>query len=220
MREIDPGHMYELDQLDRPDEDKLAPQFLKFVKRDTPPEKYPGNEGHYPGTTIQECCRVIIARCLYVNGQDYCGATAVVITHQRASILELEVRAALRHGRKLENVRFDIENEPTCMLCGHIQPQTHNHALTPASPPVDLPGPVGVVTGGERRGDTVEVEFTTFRGCLLECKVVQEGAGHFLVHQKGCPNDPDNLSEKHRNISTVQNHDPDNTLGAGPVGGK
>jgi hypothetical protein len=87
------------------------------------------------------------------------GATAVVIIHQRKSILELEVRAALRHGRKLTNTRFDIENEPTCPLCGHIQPETHKHdtvaasdAVTPA-PPVELPGPTGEGNSGHATGE-------------------------------------------------------------------
>jgi hypothetical protein len=143
VREIEPGHMYELDQLDIKEGEKVAPQFLTFFKRDS-----------YPGTTIQEGLRAIIHRLLYVNDQEYSGASACCVTYARKMILELEVRAALRHGRKLLNVRFDIENEPTCPLCGHIQPETHNHAVvstpdatTPASPPVEPP------TGKLRRED-------------------------------------------------------------------
>jgi hypothetical protein len=52
MKIIDPGHKYELDQLDGE-----GKEILTFVKRDTPSERYPGNQGHYPGTNMQEVLR-------------------------------------------------------------------------------------------------------------------------------------------------------------------
>ena len=66
MKVLDPGHDYALNVLDG-----LLGEFerLTFVKRDNPPEKYPGNNSAHPGTTIQEVCRVLIERLRYVNGQ-------------------------------------------------------------------------------------------------------------------------------------------------------
>lgn len=113
----DPGHDYELNLLDDSHDGKA---FLRFVKRNTPQELYPGNVDAHSGTTLQEVFRACIDRCHYVNNQEYSGNTARVITLLRASIMELELRAAERHGRKLLNVRPDIENEPTCSDCGHI----------------------------------------------------------------------------------------------------
>lgn len=114
MREIDAGHKYILAELDGG-----LGQMLTFVKREG--EGYPGNVGHYAGTTMQECLRANIRRALYVNGQIAHPKTESAIAKMRGAILDFEERAAERHGRVLENVREDIENEPTCGRCGHIQ---------------------------------------------------------------------------------------------------
>lgn len=118
MKILDPGHNYLLNVLDSTPE---ASQRLTFVKRNKPPEKYPGNENSYIGTTIQEVCRALIDRCKYVNNQEHSPHTEVAITHLRSVIRELEVRAARRHNRPKLLTRADIENEPTCKICGHIQ---------------------------------------------------------------------------------------------------
>lgn len=117
MKVIDAGHMYELDELDITETKMMFDNGLRFVKRMG--DKYPGNTTGYAGTTIQEVCRALIDRCQYVNGQEYCGETAACITYLRRVIVELETRAAKRHGRKVQ-LAFDIENMPTCRLCGHI----------------------------------------------------------------------------------------------------
>ena len=117
MTELDAGHLYILKTLDaQPDDDLL---YLQYVKREG--AGYPGNIGHHFGTTMQEVCRVQIRRAQYVNNQIPCSNTTEFIKLQRESILQLEMRAAERHGRKLKDVREDIENEPTCAQCGHIQ---------------------------------------------------------------------------------------------------
>ena len=118
MKVIDPGHCYILDTLDK----DVSPagyicDQLAFVKRIG--EKYPGNDRAYPGTTIQDVCRALIDRLKYVNNQERCGETEVCITYARKIIVELESRAAKRHGRKV-HLSFDVENMPTCKLCGHI----------------------------------------------------------------------------------------------------
>lgn len=116
MEVIDPGHLYNLDCLDTtPD---FRTEKLTFVKRQG--DKYPGNVGYHPGTTIQEVMRVIIDRLQYVNDQMYSSHDEVSIRYARGIILELETRAAKQHGRRIFP-RHDIENEPTCKICGHIQ---------------------------------------------------------------------------------------------------
>lgn len=117
MKVIDPGHDYYLNTLDN----KGVPIELTFVKRNNPPERYPGNLSAYGGTTIQEVCRALIDRCKYVNNQEYSGHTEVCIKKLREVIIELEVRAARRHNRPKLLLRTDVENEPTCNTCGHIQ---------------------------------------------------------------------------------------------------
>lgn len=116
MKIIDAGHKCELGSLDGDHH-----QVLQYVKRDTPPENYPRNVGSYPGTTMQEVCRAQIHRALYVNGQIECAETREFVEFQRHSILVLERRAARLHGRVLYGIREEIENEPTCSRCGHIQ---------------------------------------------------------------------------------------------------
>ncbi len=141
MEVIDSGHKYKLSVLDnvikticagcgKEDCDSCpsgtltsipVEQYLQFVKRNNPPENYPGNDRAYPGTTIQEVCRALIDRCKYVNNQEYCSETEVCITYFRRVIIELETRAAKRHNRKEKlQLQHDIENMPTCRNCGHI----------------------------------------------------------------------------------------------------
>lgn len=48
-----------------------------FVKREG--EHFPGNVGHYPGTTMQEVLRVLIDRAKYVNSQIPCLETEMAI---------------------------------------------------------------------------------------------------------------------------------------------
>lgn len=120
MKVVDAGHKYLLDKLDSEEHERYTNEALTFVKRNYPPDKYPGNENAYSGTTIQEVCRVLIDRCKYVNNQERSGETEACITYFRRAILELETRATKRHNRGKITFSFDIENMPTCRICGHI----------------------------------------------------------------------------------------------------
>lgn len=117
MQVVDPGHGFKLKNLDSTPDSEY--EMLIYVKREG--INYPGNVGHYPGTTMQEICRAQISRAFYVNNQIPSEETRFFIKLQRESILALERRAAQRHGRVLKNVREDIENESVCFKCGHIQ---------------------------------------------------------------------------------------------------
>lgn len=120
MKVIDPGHMYELDNLDAGPANPTSR--LKFVKREG--DKYPGNVGHYAGTNIQEVLRALIDRVKYLDGQEPCMENSEIIFYLRESIARLEERAAKRHGRTLAMRPcglFPIEVMPTCPKCGHIE---------------------------------------------------------------------------------------------------
>src|SRR5579871_2164805 len=101
MKVIDPGHLYVLNALDG---DEGSSVQLRFVKREG--KLYPGNEGHYAGTTIQEVCRALIDRVKYVNSQLPHDHNRVIINCLRLVILLLEERAAERHNREMPDVRM------------------------------------------------------------------------------------------------------------------
>lgn len=113
MRVIDLGHVYGLKHIDGPGE-----EILTYVKREG--VGYPGNVGHHPGTNLQEVLRAEIHRTQYLNSQEPDPSNMVVISCARTMLLELELRAARRHGRKLFGLPIEIENIPFCEGCGHI----------------------------------------------------------------------------------------------------
>jgi len=123
MRVLDPGHRYLLDTLDAFDGPEYnAPVDLTFVKRDYPPDKYPGNEGHYPGVIMQEVIRALIDRLEYVNNQIPCAETEAVLALMQTSLLLLEQRANRTHGRTLDVPElWSMSHLPTCKGCGHTQ---------------------------------------------------------------------------------------------------
>jgi hypothetical protein len=114
MTIIDPGHIFELEQLDTP----IFPQRLTFVKRMG--DKYPSNTSCYPGTNMQEVLRALIHRTLYLNRQDYCMENVRILQYERACIRLLEERAARRHGRELLDLGDFPEIYETCHKCLHI----------------------------------------------------------------------------------------------------
>lgn len=133
MRILDPGHKFIVAELDDIGEIRNLNNIIQYVKREG--SKYPGNVGHYPGTTIQEVCRVQIARFHYLSIQsliegDYesYNENQACIYNERDTINRLEKRAARRHKRVLKltyEERSVIDELPTCTKCGHIKPETH-----------------------------------------------------------------------------------------------
>lgn len=114
MKVIDAGHDYELNVLDGP-----STQSLRFVKRVGP--KFPGNTTAYSGTTMQEVLRAVIDRARYVNNQIPCAETSKVIVLCTEAVYQLELRAAVRHGRPTDFSVTDAVNESFCSECGHIR---------------------------------------------------------------------------------------------------
>ncbi len=120
MNVVDPGHGYDLATIDGLED---GFQRLTFVKRDDPPEKYPGNEGHYPGVIIQEVLRALIDRVQYLDAQIPCIENQILVDHLRKGFFALEYRAHMRHGAWLPDrnaLTEPIETYPACPTCGHI----------------------------------------------------------------------------------------------------
>lgn len=116
MREIDPGHIFELHTLD---DETQGHDRLRFVKREGP--GYPGNVGHHAGTNMQDVLRALIERTKYVDNQIPDADNLNAIKAMRQAIFYFERRAAVRHGRAVLFSATDIENQKVCEKCGHIQ---------------------------------------------------------------------------------------------------
>lgn len=115
MKILDPGHKYELDHLDG-----TTKQILTFVKREG--DNYPGNQGHYEGTNLQEVLRAIIDRLEYLNHQAECAETQACSELARIMLLLLEIRASRRHGLTFVfDTLHELQMMDTCPECGHIQ---------------------------------------------------------------------------------------------------
>ncbi len=119
----DLGHSYNLRSLDGE-----YRQMLTFVKRCEPPEKYPGNENSYPGTTSQEVTRALLERSRYVQGQNPCPETEMVIQHLQQILYLLESRANRVHGRSLPYSLEEVEYLKICLQCGHVTCEEHPEA--------------------------------------------------------------------------------------------
>lgn len=120
MRVLDSGHRYSLATLDGDG----TPELLQFVKREG--LKYPGNVGHYPGTTMQEVLRALIERARYVNNQIACAETEAAIGCMETALLLFEMRAARRHKRHLDATAVeDVVSGATCVTCGHVGCKGH-----------------------------------------------------------------------------------------------
>lgn len=116
MKVLDPGHTYELFQLDTLNN---VLNVLVFVKREG--EKYPGNVGHHPGTIIQDVLRCLINRLKYVDNQKHHIYNDMAIDHLRRAFELLEIRAAHEQGRsKIVANDQPVELMEFCHTCGHI----------------------------------------------------------------------------------------------------
>jgi hypothetical protein len=122
MNIIDPGHIYELDELDC--HSGFDKQTLVFVKREGP--KFPGNVGSFPGTTTQEVLRACVDRLNYVNNQLPAAETEAAQKLLESAILLLELRAARMHGHTLgvDSLKeFNLMQK--CPKCFHIGCEVH-----------------------------------------------------------------------------------------------
>lgn len=121
MKVIDPGHYYRLLVLDGDQNNDGV--WLRFVKREG--KKFPGNVGHYPGTTMQEVLRAVIDRARYANRQIPCRETQKAIKLLTEVVFLFEKRAARRHKRRVDfTPEIAVIGSP-CPKCGHIHCNQH-----------------------------------------------------------------------------------------------
>lgn len=119
MKELDPGHTYELASYDGG-----VSQHLIFMKREG--DGYPFNVGQYPGTNCQEVIRALIARVKYLNKQSHVYDNKIILEDLRDALLAFEKRACDRSGRSfplleyLSTYNMHVEEMPFCSKCGHI----------------------------------------------------------------------------------------------------
>ena len=84
MRVLDPGHVYELDQLGG------GTQIIRFVKRSGGAITYPEE---WPGVQVQEVLRALIDRTKYLYDILPCHETADALEFLREALYLYEVRA-------------------------------------------------------------------------------------------------------------------------------
>lgn len=93
MKEMTPGHCYQLAHLDGDDH-----QTLQFVQRRRHNPELPDMEG----VTNQEVCRALIARMQFLDKQAPSDINKDIIHHLRMVIILHEVRALIRKVEKGE----------------------------------------------------------------------------------------------------------------------
>lgn len=116
VKAIDPGHSYLLDCYDSKD-GRLAS--LHFMKREG--NEYPGNVGHHSGPNCQEVIRALIDRVKYLDKQDDCPENKDIVEQLRFVLWLFERRAARRRGHEQPKLHPELELEPACPTCGHVQ---------------------------------------------------------------------------------------------------
>jgi len=122
---LDPGHRYEL-KGNKGGRSKV----LEFFK-----DAAINGDG-YDGTTIQEVLRALIDRVLFLDAQVSGGGTLSFVGVWRTQILELEVRAAGRHGLCMFEARRVMEGWPDLVEIaprhadGHVYPITIHTAAS------------------------------------------------------------------------------------------
>lgn len=130
MKTLDPGHKYELLQLDGD-----GVEVDTYVKRIG--DDYPGNHPPaYPGTVLQERLRAAADRLDYVNGQRPCAETEAAARLLETAVLLLEIRAKRVLGQTLYvSSLSDVVHAPVCVKCGHILCSRHVEAPAPGAKP-------------------------------------------------------------------------------------
>lgn len=111
MKEIDPGHVYKLAELDGGEG-----QTLIYVKRKG--TKYPSNQNAHSGTTMQEVLRTVVHRLKYVQNQIPDEKNIFAQQAIEKAIFYLEWRAAVRHNRPCPSSEEAVYG-PFCSKCNH-----------------------------------------------------------------------------------------------------
>jgi hypothetical protein len=111
MRVLDPGHVYELQNVDGFDK-----QTIMFVRRRDEHGDPLQREIRHQGILTQELLRVCIDRTLYLYAEAPCDEDTEIIECLRRALVLYEARAARRSIEKLAKP----EQAKGCSICGHI----------------------------------------------------------------------------------------------------
>jgi hypothetical protein len=96
MKVLTPGHKYELENFEHPDQ---PGQVLQFI------ERVPANLGSaelrtvHDGTTNEEVLHVLLDRIQSLQGKFPCRENSIAFTHLETALLYLEKRTADRKAR-------------------------------------------------------------------------------------------------------------------------
>lgn len=111
MKIIDPGHAYEVQNIDG-----QGTQHIQFVKRRGHDAELLPEDDQVEGIQSQELLRVLIDRTLYLHAEQPWQENVKIVHHLRDALRLYESRAARRHIEKLSMP----ERHPVCASCGHI----------------------------------------------------------------------------------------------------
>lgn len=111
MRIIEPGHVYELANVDG-----IGTQRIYFVRRRDDQGELLNTALHAQGILTQELLRVAIDRTLYLYAEAPCDEDTKIVEHLREAITLFESRAARRSIEKLAKP----EEAKVCDTCQHI----------------------------------------------------------------------------------------------------
>lgn len=114
MKIIDPGHIYELDELESENKQKLI-----FIKRSGGAIQY---EKEWPGLQTQEVLRALIDRTKYLDQVLECKETKEALRHLRMALYWYEVRA-LRRKRSKTNRTTEHHDDAMTVPCMVVYPE-------------------------------------------------------------------------------------------------
>lgn len=111
MRIVEPGHVYEVQNVDGP-----GSQTIHFVRRRDDEATVLPEAERAPGILTQELLRVAIDRTLYLNAEGPCAENVEIVENLRRALSLYESRAARRTIEKNPM----IERTDVCEICQHV----------------------------------------------------------------------------------------------------
>lgn len=111
MKVIEPGHVYEVQNVDGP-----GTQRIEFVRRRDDEASMLPKDARREGILTQELLRVAIDRTLYLNAEAPCPENVEIVNALRHALGLYESRAARRTVEK----HAMIERADVCEICQHM----------------------------------------------------------------------------------------------------
>lgn len=115
MKVIDPGHVYEVQNVDGD-----GTQTIRFVRRRDDEATMLPQDAREEGILTQELLRVCIDRTLYLHAEAPCPENVIIVNSLCTALREYEARAARRTIEKHPMPeRMDVCEECQHALCTH-----------------------------------------------------------------------------------------------------